>query len=128
MFRYGARVAAPILIVLQLLIVVKGYKNPLAEAQDILASHEDKVSILTGFSYSQFHDSETYLLIDPDNLNSYSLVITKEKGEMSVIEKLDGIFSYLLGYVFLIALFWWSWFWPKKHNKSMRTTAKASVD
>ncbi|MDH5446838.1 MAG: hypothetical protein OEY52_14910 [Gammaproteobacteria bacterium] len=124
MFRNGARIAAPIIIIIQLLTIIKGYKNPLPEAADILSQHGNKVSILTGFSYSQLHDSETYLLIDPEDFSSYSVVIYKEKGELKVFDKTDGLLNYLFGYVFLMILFWWSWFWPAKHNNSLKKDAQ----
>ena len=116
-FKNGAKLAAPILIVMLLMTIVKGYKNPMPEAEEILFKHASKISILTGFSSSQLQKSETYLLIDPDNLNSSVVVITKEKGELSVINKQGGLFIYFLTYIFLIALFWWSWYFPMKTNE-----------
>jgi hypothetical protein len=112
LFRDGARVAAPVLIIFQLVLVAKGYIKPLPEAKEILAERENTLSILTGFYYGKGRDSETYLLVNKDNLGSYSLVITKNRRDIDVSENQEGILSYLLGYFFLVCAWMWSLFWP----------------
>ncbi len=109
-FVWGARLAAPLLILITIASAVHHAASPWKYSADVLKQYPEYAVLLTGYLEGDIEETyREYVLIDFSSLKSVSLRVTQRNGVVSSKAQPGGAPMYAANLVFLLGVCVWSW-------------------